>query len=96
MKDERVLLKSISEELYNFTNKLNVNIQSCYQIVPLIVGNNKRALEISTQLENLGFIALPIRTTTVPKGTERIRFSLNASLPKENVTSLIDSLKSIL
>ena len=71
-------------------------IRSHSQIVPLIVGDSKKAVDLSVRLKNLGYQALPIRTPTVPKGTERIRFSLNADITMETAKKLLTDLKTIL
>lgn len=96
MKAEREHLSKISLSFYNYINPLNNGIESASQIVPLIVGDSNKTLLISEQLKNLGYIALPIRTPTVPKGTERIRFSLNASLPEYAIYKLIKDLSKLL
>ncbi|MEG2819922.1 MAG: 8-amino-7-oxononanoate synthase, partial [Muribaculaceae bacterium] len=48
------------------------------------------------QLKIKGYQALPIRTPTVPKGTERIRFSLNASILNSEIDKLIKDVTNIL
>lgn len=47
-------------------------------IVPVIVGDNERALCFSEALEEGGIAGVAIRPPTVPEGTARIRFSLSA------------------
>lgn len=49
-------------------------------IRPLITGDARRAVELSERLLEAGYKVLPIRTPTVPPGTERLRFSLSALL----------------
>jgi 8-amino-7-oxononanoate synthase len=44
-------------------------------IVPVMVGEADAALAASQMLESEGFLAVPIRPPTVPKGTARLRFS---------------------
>lgn len=63
-------------------------------IRPLIVGDANRAVELSRHLADDGFKVLPIRTPTVPPGTERLRFSLSASIGPDQLDSLAMSLKS--
>ncbi len=46
------------------------------QIVPLIIGDNQRALEISGELRRRGFWVGAVRPPTVPVNEARIRFSL--------------------
>ena len=57
-------------------------------IQPLILGDAARTLALSAKLLQNGFRVLPIRTPTVPKGTERLRFSLSASLNIEDLAKL--------
>lgn len=64
-------------------------------IRPLLVGDASRAVALSEHLLTLGFKALPIRTPTVPPGTERLRFSLSASLSPDDIHRLDLALKSL-
>jgi len=57
-------------------------------IRPLIVGDAGRAVGLSQRLLESGFKVLPIRTPTVPPGTERLRFSLSASLSTDDIRRL--------
>ena len=57
-------------------------------IQPLIVGDARRAVELSASLLSEGFKVLPIRTPTVPPGTERLRFSLSARLAVSEIERL--------
>lgn len=54
-------------------------------IQPFVVGNPKLAVELSAELFNEGFNVLPIRTPTVPPGTDRLRLSLSAALSVEDI-----------
>lgn len=57
-------------------------------IRPLVIGDAARAVAFSERLLARGFKALPIRTPTVPPGTERLRFSLSASIHPRSLDSL--------
>lgn len=61
-------------------------------IIPLIIGDASLTVNLSVKLRNEGFKVLPIRTPTVPPGTERLRISLNASLPVETIARFADIL----
>ena len=96
MDNERKHLHKISKLLNNFFASIGYASNSTSQIIPLIIGNSHKVLELSQHLLDIGYIALPIRTPTVPVGTERIRFSLNAGLDYETIDTLINKLKELL
>lgn len=64
-------------------------------IVPLLLGEASRALELSTQLENLGLLVTAIRPPTVPKGTARLRFTFSALHEKSEIEQLVSSLERL-
>ena len=51
-------------------------LQSQSQIIPIVVGENSRAVALSKKLYEQGIIAPAIRPPTVPEGTARIRLSI--------------------
>jgi 8-amino-7-oxononanoate synthase len=50
------------------------------QIVPIVVGENARAVRAAATLQRAGFDVRAIRPPTVPPGTARLRISVNTSL----------------
>ncbi len=64
-------------------------------IRPLITGSSESALALSARLLENGFKVLPIRTPTVPPGTERLRFSLSADLNPEDIVKLGEVFRSL-
>ena len=96
MSDERKRLLETSEYLNEKFSAYNGNIRSHSQIVPLITGNNNKAVAVSKELLKRGYIALPIRKPTVPEGTERIRFSLNANFNRTQAEKLYAEIKDII
>ncbi len=57
-------------------------------IVPLIVGDAERALALSAQLQQDGFLVVAIRPPTVPAGMARLRFSFSAEHREADVDHL--------
>jgi len=51
-------------------------MQSQSQIIPILIGDNKKAVAISRQLRDQGIIAAAIRPPTVPASTARLRISI--------------------
>ncbi len=58
--------------------------------MPVIIGDEKRALEFGKYLFDNGVFAQPIRYPTVKLGTARIRISITAMLTRELMTKSID------
>jgi 8-amino-7-oxononanoate synthase len=52
------------------------------QIIPVILGENERALTVAQALQTDGFDVRAIRPPTVPQGTARLRISVNQGLSK--------------
>lgn len=55
------------------------------QIVPILVGDNEKALSLSRRLRERGILANAIRPPTVPPETARIRFSLTLAHSEEDL-----------
>ena len=64
---------------------------STTQIVPLILGEEARALAVAAALEAQGFLGIAIRPPTVPAGSSRIRFALSGAHRGEDVAALADT-----
>ena len=65
------------------------------QIVPVLLGENERAVRFSALLNEAGFGVRPIRPPSVPAGTARLRLSLNAKLSSDLLARFADALVSI-
>lgn len=89
MDSERAHLENISKL---FADILNLHFHKQNKIIshiqPLIIGNSKETIILSRYLESEGIRVLPIRTPTVPAGTERLRFSLTAAMTENDINSL--------
>lgn len=95
MDAERDHLKHLSVKLHDILAKYSADCCSDSHIQALIVGDAALAVEISHKLREQSIVALPIRTPTVPAGTERIRFSLSASMTDADIDKLDNALKCI-
>ena len=61
-------------------------------IVPIIVGDERRALECSAALERTGFLVPAIRYPTVAKGAARLRVALSATIPDDDCHALAEAI----
>jgi 8-amino-7-oxononanoate synthase len=60
-------------------------------IVPLIVGDDARALSLSASLWEAGVFAPAVRFPTVPRGAARVRFSVTAAHTAEDIDRVLFS-----
>jgi 8-amino-7-oxononanoate synthase len=65
-------------------------------IVPLLVGDNGRAVAAAERLAALGFDVRAIRPPTVPPGTARLRVSVHADHTEAEIDSLAEALAAAL
>lgn len=89
MDSERKHLHTLGEELHKA-----LHTSTASHIQPYIIGNPHDALAMSALLCNAGFKVLPIRTPTVPPGTDRLRISLSASISTDTITGFCSTLLS--
>lgn len=59
-------------------------------IIPLIIGDAQRSVEMARKLEERGHLCVAIRPPTVPPGTARLRMTVMASHPTEAIEELAD------
>ncbi|AWC24417.1 8-amino-7-oxononanoate synthase 2 [Aminobacter sp. MSH1] len=62
------------------------------QILPIIVGDNGRAVALAEGLQARGFDVRGIRPPTVPEGTARLRISLTLNIGEHDVSALFNAL----
>ncbi|MAX52419.1 MAG: 8-amino-7-oxononanoate synthase [Methylophaga sp.] len=62
-------------------------------IQPVIIGEDKKALEIGAKLEEQGILVGVIRPPTVPKNTARLRITFSAAHTEQDVNRLLSALE---
>ena len=78
-KQKRKLVKN-TKQLTKGLKQLGFEIKSASQIIPVIIGDEKKAMEFGKFLFDNGIFAQPIRYPTVPKNKARLRISVTAWL----------------
>jgi len=69
---------------------------SCSQIIPVIIGADAQALEVSRGLFDRGFLVPAIRPPTVAVGTARLRVSVQSEHTKEQMDGFCGALAEVL
>ncbi|MDP2767626.1 MAG: 8-amino-7-oxononanoate synthase [Candidatus Methanoperedens sp.] len=98
IKDEpyrRKTLLSMAKMLRDKLTEKGFCVKGSSQIIPLILGDNLRAVEFAKKIQEQGYWALAIRPPTVPAGQARLRLSLSYDHNQETLNKLIDVLSAI-
>lgn len=100
LEKKTILLKTLRENIQLFKSECEqVGIQlmeSDTAIQPLVVGDNKKLVDINKKLKNLGFLVGAIRPPTVPKNSARLRITISASHEPLQIKMLASALKQVL
>jgi 8-amino-7-oxononanoate synthase len=62
------------------------------QIIPVVIGDNGRAMSLAAALQKRGFDIRAVRPPTVPEGTARLRISVTLNASAEAVEAMLDAL----
>ena len=65
------------------------------QIIPLLIGDSTRTLQMAQALREHGVYAVAIRPPTVPMGAARIRFSVMASHTQEDLVFALEIVEKV-
>jgi 8-amino-7-oxononanoate synthase len=64
------------------------------QIIPIVLGDEERSLNVARALQENGFDVRAIRPPTVPEGTSRLRVSIHADHTESDILALAAALRS--
>ena len=87
---QRRKLENNREYLVKGLKQIGYQIDSRTHIIPIIIGNEKKAMEFGAFLFKKGIFAQPIRYPTVPKNKARLRISVTAWLTKQDMDVALD------
>lgn len=90
---ERKALQERQELLYSLLADYKIPTESTTHIISIIIGENQKAMKLGRALSQKGFFIKVIKEPTVPKGTARLRLSLTASIPMEEIKRFAKELK---
>ena len=89
----RSVLLEKAEYFRSLLKKNSLKVMGNAQIVPVLVGENYAALNISKSLYENAIFALAVRPPTVPAGKARIRFSITCHHSEDDLQRTADVLK---
>lgn len=93
--DRRSALQARIKQLNVHLQKLGLPVTGT-QIQPIILGADRRAVEMAQALNKVGFDIRAIRPPTVPEGSSRLRITLSASRTEDEVDALGQALTRLL
>ena len=67
-------------------------MQSASQIIPIVIGDNKKTLSISRRLKEQGILAVAIRPPTVPTESARLRLSVTYAHTDEDLAEAAETI----
>lgn len=87
---QKIKLEKNIIQLSKGLRDIGYEVNSSTQIIPIIIGNEKKAMEFGKFLFNNGIFAQPIRYPTVPKNQARLRISVTAWLSKKDIEKSLE------
>jgi 8-amino-7-oxononanoate synthase len=91
----RKTLLAVSKTLRDELQKRGFCVKGTSQIIPVILGDNLRALEFAKKIQAQGYWVMPVRPPTVPAGQARLRLSLSYHHDQATLNKLIDVISEI-
>lgn len=75
---------------------LDTGLSEGFSVVPVIVADSVRAVQLSNELFEAGINALPIIYPAVPEGLARLRFFITSAHTPDQITRSVDKVADIL
>jgi 7-keto-8-aminopelargonate synthetase-like enzyme len=95
--ERRKRLKENADYLHERLGKIGLNTgRSLSHIIPVIIGSEENALTVSQELYKRGFFVVAIRPPTVPKGTARLRISVQSEHSRGQIDKLCEAFEELI
>lgn len=91
--ERRAHLHRLSKRMASGVEKITGRATPISHIIPIVVGENKRCIELANRLKDSGFWVTAIRYPTVAKDSARLRISLTASLTEDDIENFMIELR---
>lgn len=87
--ERRLRVRALADRLRERLRAAGLDcLESVGPIVPVLLGDNRRALAVAEEVQRRGFDVRAARPPTVPPGTARLRISVHADHTEEQVDAL--------
>lgn len=70
-------------------------LPSVHPIVPIVLGDEKRTVEMARQMNERGFFVVGFSYPVVPKGQARVRVQISAAHTREQIDAVIDAFAEV-
>ena len=98
LEENPALAGSVRRKAQLFAAELSsrgIPVRTASAIVPVIVGDERRAVEVAARLEARGFLVPAIRYPSVAKGAARLRVAMSAAVDDADVRRLAEALADV-
>lgn len=92
MENERHHLQELSDRLRQSLVACGLQTDGSTNIVPVLIGDNRRTVLAAKQMQERGYLIFPVRPPTVPEGTARFRLSLTADMQWSDLENLAENI----
>lgn len=93
IKQKRQYLNGMAQSFVNRINDIGHRCPSSSHIVPIVLGENKKAMDCAKKLQEAGYYVMAVRHPTVAKNQARLRICLSASVGLEELNGLCGQLQ---
>ncbi len=94
MKIQRKKLRELTRQTLSYMSAIGMSTVSHSQIIPIIIGDSKKTVELAKYVQDKGFYVLAVRPPSVPPNSSRLRLSLTADVNFEEVRRALDFIKN--
>ena len=91
--DQKQKLEHITKAVHALLKLKDIQTISKSHIIPILIGDNKKTVNVSEKLRSMGYYIPAIRPPTVPEGTSRLRISLTADSKLEDFETVLSAIK---
>lgn len=96
IQEEPWRIQKLNDNVHYFLDNLHKagfdTLQSQTAIIPLIIGEEQKTMEVTRFMQERDIFVLPVVTPAVPPNTSRLRMNVTASMDKEHLDIVIQRL----